>query len=154
MFRRLMRSLLGEFPPKNAALCNKCRTSYFFAGIIGSSLTFDELVKLLYQYNMLCSEPCGVTTPHLLSQQHPASDELSGMLQKSGISCQNCLTSFVILSILAHNESDINRAVLDSQRKNLICNRCLLIFANKIDKITCDILSTVKGVNSVRDVIR
>ena len=54
MFRRLMRSLLGEFPPKNAALCNKCRTSYFFAGIIDSSLTFDELVKILYQYNMLC----------------------------------------------------------------------------------------------------
>lgn len=82
-----------------------------------------------------------------------ATIRLRNVAELNSASTQNCITSFIILSILAQNESDINRAVLNLQRKNLICNRCLLIFANKIDKIPWDILSAMKGVDKARDVV-
>ena len=143
MFKRLIRLLLGD-PFKNADLCEKCRISYTVADIIGPPLTFDELVKQLYHYGVLCAEPCGVTTPHLLPQQHPASSELPSILQKYGISCQRCTTSFITLSILAQSDADVKRAIANLQRKNLICKHCLSEFLAKIDQIGFDIVYATK----------
>ena len=152
MFKKLVKLLLGE-PFQNADLCDKCRISYTVADIIGPPLTFDELVKLLYHYGALCTEPCGVTTPHLLPQRHSASSELRSILQKYGISCQTCATSFITLSMLGQNDSDLERAVTKLQRKNLICQHCLLAFLDRIDRISFDIVYAMKGPDRVQSLI-
>ncbi len=152
MFKRLVRLFLGD-PFENADLCDKCRISYTVADIIGPPLTFDELIKLLYHYGVLCSEPCGVTTPHLLPQQHSVSSELPSILQKYGISCQRCTTSFITLSILGQSDADVEHAIADLQRRSLICQHCLLAFLGKIDQISFDLVYATKGPDRVRSLI-
>ena len=153
MFRRLLGKLLGDFPPKGLHLCDKCQIAYTVAGVIHPPITLDELVELLYQYGMLCDKPCGTVNRHLLPQQHSAISELPEIFQKSGINCQNCTVSFIILSIFAQTERDVTRAATDLQRKHLICNQCLHVFVENIDKITLEVLSAIKGADYVRDVI-
>ena len=138
-------ALLGDFPPKNLDLCSKCRAVYTVAGIIKPPITFDEMVKLLYQFDMLCSEPCGVTTPHLLPQQHPASSKFPIIFEGAGISCNNCKTSLIVLSIMSQSESEVKRTIRALQNKSLVCADCLLAFTNHIDGISAEVISAVRG---------
>ena len=91
--------------------------------------------------------------PHLLPQQNPVSSELSSILQKYGINCRICTTSLVTLSILGQSDADVERAVSDLQRKNLICQHCLLAFLDKIGQISFDIIYAMKGPDGVRSLI-
>ena len=97
--------------------------------------------------------PVGVTTPHLLPQQHPASFKLPGIFQESGISCENCQTSLITLTILAQSDAGVNRAFTDLQYKKLVCSRCLLAFTGKIDKISYEVISAVRGTQRVSELI-
>lgn len=147
MLKKLLGGLFGEFPPKSLPLCSKCRASYTVAGIIKPPISFDEMVKLLYQYDLLCDEPCGVTTPHLLPQQHSGSSRLPIIFEMFRINCNNCVTSFIALSLFAQNERDVNRAIKELRRKSLICDQCLDAFLDNADAISYQVISALKGSN-------
>ena len=144
MFRRLLGKLLGDFPPKNANLCDKCRTSYTVTGIIKPPMSYDQLVEYLYSHGLLCINPCGVMSNTALTPPPPEYFQLDTVLQDHGISCGRCRTAF--LTGMAF-DFDIAKTMPALIEKDIVCRSCMMLFSQNFRAIYLEVASLLHSIH-------
>ena len=126
MLKRLLRSIIGEFPPKHVPLCDTCRTAYTVAGIIKPPYSFNRMVASIYHFGLLCENPCGnFVKPHRQPPQNPANHKWTEIMERFEIDCKQCQTAILTMSFLVENEIDAVDIVTPKLlEKQLICKEC------------------------------
>ena len=146
MFKKLLRSIVGEFPPKHAKLCDQCRTSYTVVGIFNPALKFQQIEDFLYSFALLCPEPCGA-----LRRKPPQPTfgfRLLKLFQDADINCYSCrialLTMIQIVTVMTSTYETFTPTpslLGESQllkEKSLVCNECLSVFRENYEDLMED----------------
>lgn len=133
MFRRLFKSLFGDFPPKNLPLCDKCRGAYTAVGIIQPPLPYNTVVEFLYSHSLLCPIPCGEFRRPSVPQTQQGYQALS-TFRKIGMDCEQCSTALLTVVKLVQSvdtplsPNDFKNLAYSLHHKNVVCEKCLVVF--------------------------
>ena len=137
MFKKLFKTIFGDFPPKLAPLCDTCRSAYTVSRIIKSPLDYDHLVDFLHHNSLLCPKLCGVFRAERFDPPPPHGAQAHLLLLRSDIVCEKCRTSLLTMMTFSYDMGIKNQGlIIDSLRQEgLVCDSCLPIFLERFQEI-------------------